>query len=420
MKRSLIFIRLIRESYMFALTAIVVNKVRTLLSLLGITIGIFSIISVFTVFDSVERTIRDSINTLGSNVLYIQKWPWAFGGSDYPWWKYMKRPEPSMTDLAEIQRRSQATEASGYMVALSRTVKFENAAVENATIVAVSHDYSDVTPIEFTAGRYFTTEESSGGRPVAIIGSDIVKNLFTIPNPVGQRIKVFGQKVEVIGLLKKEGNVNFGDSNDDQVILPVNFARNFIDLKRDNLGAAIMVRAKPQVSNDELRDELTGIMRSVRKLKPGVEDDFAINETSVISQGFDSLFSVISLVGWIIGGFSLLVGGFGIANIMFVSVKERTAQIGIQKAMGAKNYFILLQFLFEAVFLSLFGGIVGLLIIFVITLAISAAFDMNLILTAGNIILGVSVSAFIGLVSGFLPAWSASRLDPVEAMRSTF
>ncbi|MGV8111761.1 Macrolide export ATP-binding/permease protein MacB [bioreactor metagenome] len=420
MKRSLIFIRLIRESYMFALTAIVVNKVRTLLSLLGITIGIFSIISVFTVFDSVERTIRDSINTLGSNVLYVQKWPWAFGGSDYPWWKYMKRPEPSMTDLAEIQRRSQATEASGYMVALNRTVKFGNAAVENATVVAVSHDYSDVTPIEFTAGRYFTTEESSGGRPVAIIGSDIVKNLFTMPNPLGQRIKVFGQKVEVIGLLKKEGNVSFGNSNDDQVILPVNFARNFIDLKRDNLGAAIMVRAKPQVSNDELRDELTGIMRSVRKLKPGVEDDFAINETSVISQGFDSLFSVISLVGWIIGGFSLLVGGFGIANIMFVSVKERTAQIGIQKAMGAKSYFILLQFLFEAVFLSLFGGIVGLLIIFVITLAISAAFDMNLILTAGNIMLGISVSAFIGLVSGFMPAWSASRLDPVEAMRSTF
>jgi len=420
MRKSLIFVRLLRESYLFAINAIIVNKVRTFLSLLGITIGIFAIISVFTVFDSIERTLRDSINTLGSNVLFVQKWPWAFGGSDYPWWKYMKRPEPTMAELNEIQRRSQASEASSYMVGLNRSVKFNAASVDNASVVAVSHDYSDVTPIDLTEGRYFTVEESAGGRPVAIIGSDIVKNLFAGANPMGQRIKVFGQKVEVIGLLKKEGNTNFGNSNDNQVLLPVNFARNFIDLKRDNLGAAIMVRAKPQVSNEELRDELTGVMRSVRKLKPSAEDDFAINETSVISQGFDSLFKIVSIVGWIIGGFSLLVGGFGIANIMFVSVKERTAQIGIQKAMGAKNYFILLQFLFEAVFLSIFGGLLGLAIIFVLTLAVSAAFDMNPIITAGIIMLGVVVSGIIGLVSGFLPACAASRLVPLEAMRSTF
>jgi putative ABC transport system permease protein len=419
MKQSIIFIRLLRESYLFALSAIVVNKVRTVLSLLGITIGIFSIISVFTVFDSIERTLRDSINSLGSNVLFVQKWPWAFGG-DYPWWKYMKRPEPNMADLQEIQRKSQAAEASTYLVQMNRTVKYAASSVDNASVVAVSHDYNVVNSIEFADGRYFTPEESAGGRPVAIIGDEISKTLFQNAEPIGKRIKVFGQKIEVIGLLKKEGEKSFGNSNDNQVLIPVNFGRNFIDLKGDNIGAAIMVRAKPMVSNEELTDELTGIMRSVRKLKPGVEDDFSINETSVISKGFDQLFGVVAAVGWIIGGFSLLVGGFGIANIMFVSVKERTAQIGIQKSMGAKNYFILQQFLFEAVFLSIFGGIVGLLIIYIITLLISVTMDMNLVLTFKNIALGIGVSGIIGLVSGFLPAWSASRLDPVEAMRSTF
>jgi putative ABC transport system permease protein len=419
MKQSIIFIRLLRESYLFALSAIVVNKVRTVLSLLGITIGIFSIISVFTVFDSIERTLRDSINSLGSNVLFVQKWPWAFGG-DYPWWKYMKRPEPNMADLQEIQRKSQAAEASTYLVQMNRTVKYAASSVDNASVVAVSHDYNVVNSIEFADGRYFTPEESAGGRPVAIIGDEISKTLFQNAEPIGKRIKVFGQKIEVIGLLKKEGEKSFGNSNDNQVLIPVNFGRNFIDLKGANIGAAIMVRAKPMVSNEELTDELTGIMRSVRKLKPGVEDDFSINETSVISKGFDQLFGVVAAVGWIIGGFSLLVGGFGIANIMFVSVKERTAQIGIQKSMGAKNYFILQQFLFEAVFLSIFGGIVGLLIIYIITLLISVTMDMNLVLTFKNIALGIGVSGIIGLVSGFLPAWTASRLDPVEAMRSTF
>ncbi len=418
MERIILKLKLVRESYLFALKAITVNKVRTFLSLLGITIGIFSIISVFTVFDSLEKQIKDSIASLGSNVLFVQKWPWAFGG-DYEWWEFMKRPEPTINDLLEIQRRSEASEAIAYMVGTFGKLKHGSISV-NANIVGVSHDYPEVMTLDLAEGRYFTADESAGGRPLAIIGYEIATSLFGNTDPIGKKLKVFGRQAEVIGLLKKQGAVSFDNSTDNQIILPINFARGFIDLKGENIGASIAVKAKPLVTTDELRDELIGIMRSVRKLRPGTDDNFAINQTSLLTQGFNQLFGVINMVGWIIGGFSLLVGGFGIANIMFVSVKERTAQIGIQKSMGAKDSFILQQFLFEAIMLSVLGGLIGLIIIFIITQVISHMFDMPLILTTGNIILGISVSALIGLVSGFVPANNAARLDPVEAMRSTF
>jgi len=416
----MLFLRLFRESYHLALQAISANKFRTFLSLMGITIGIFSVISVLTVFDSIEITIRKNIESLGSNVLFIQKWPWSMGGDEYPWWKYMNRPEARVQEMDEILRRSSLTDAAGYYVATNKNVKYEGNTFENATIVAVSHDYDKVQAFNIDEGRYFTPLESQLGRPVAIVGNKITAEIIKDADPIGKRILIFGQKVEIIGTFKKEGNDTFGQSNDEWVMLPVNFGRNFLDLNSDNIESAILVRSKPGIPNDALHDELTGIMRSVRKLKPSAEDNFAINEMSIITQGFDKIFRVIALVGWIVGGFSLLVGGFGIANIMFVSVKERTAQIGIQKSLGAKNYFILLQFLFEAVFLALMGGILGLLIIYLGTVVVSNAANMTLVLTSGNIILGLSVSAFIGLVSGLFPAWAASRLDPVEAMRSTF
>ncbi|HLN53185.1 MAG TPA: ABC transporter permease [Lentimicrobium sp.] len=418
MERVKRYLKLLRESYIFALKAIVVNKVRTILSLSGITIGIFSIISVFTVFDSIKSMITESVSSLGSNVLYVQKWPWAFS-SDYPWWEYMKRPETRLSELVEIQKRSQASQSAAYMVSTMRKVKHKNLAM-TGTIVAVSHDYPEVATVELASGRYFSFDESAGGRPVAIIGNEIAASLYGATDPIGQKIKVFSRNLEIIGVLKKEGMTVFSNSSDYYVMMPVQFARQFIDLKSDNIGAALMVKAKPMVTNEELADELKGIMRSVRKLKPGTKDNFAINKSDIVTQTFEGLFSVINIVGWIIGGFSLLVGGFGIANIMFVSVKERTPQIGIQKSMGAKNSFILQQFLFESVFLSLFGGIVGLLLIFLITMVLTYGFDMRLVLTFGNIMLGITVSAVIGLVSGFIPALSASRLDPVEAMRSSF
>jgi len=413
----MIIFKLITESLLFALNAIAVNKTRSVLSLLGITIGIFSIISVFTIFDSLENAIKSEINSLGNNVIFIQKWPWAMGG-DYPWWKYYQRPEPKLKEMDEIMKRSNTIDAAAFMVSVSRDVYAGSDRVENVPVVAVSQDYTKVMPFDLQEGRYFTPSESHSGRNIAIIGADIAENLFKGREAVGRKVKVFGRKLDVIGVTKKQGEDVFGNSKDNWVIIPAKYGQKVLDYRR--IGTTIIVMAKPNISNAQMIDELTGIMRSVRKLPPSADDSFALNETDIINKGFDQLFAVIATVGWIIGGFSLLVGGFGVANIMFVSVKERTNQIGIQKSLGAKNFFILFQFLFEAVFLSIIGGAVGLVIVFILTFVVSSMFNFDLILTFGNIALGVIVSALIGFVSGFIPSWTASRLNPVDAMRANF
>ncbi len=414
----MIFLGLFRESILFAINALVVNKLRTFLSLLGITIGIFAIITVFTIVDSLEQNLRKSVQSLGDDVVFVQKWPWTFG-PDYPWWKYMNRPVPDYTELDDILRKCDGAESAAFVINANITVKYKSSSIENVSIICASHQYDRVKNFEIEEGRYFTEIESSAGRPVAIIGDVIAKALFPYHSPIGQMIKVNGSKVMVIGVFKKEGESILGGSSDTQVLVPIQYARSLIDIRSDNLDPEIMVRAKKGISNDDLIDELTGLMRSIRKLHPKADDNFALNQTSLISNQFDSLFNMVGIAGWIIGGFSILVGGFGIANIMFVSVKERTNIIGIQKSLGAKNYFILLQFIFESVFLSLLGGIFGLLIVYVITLTAGDTFGMEISLSRSNIILGFTISILIGLVSGFVPAYGASQLDPVEAIRAS-
>ncbi len=416
----MIILKLLKESFLFAYTSVLVNKLRTLLSLLGITIGIFAIISVFTIVDSLERNIRESISELGDDVVYVQKWPWAFG-ADYPWWVYMRRPVPDLRDYDEIRRRSQTAGSIAFSVSTRAQVRYGSTYLDNSVIWANSHDFQDIRYFELLQGRYFTPYESSAGRPLAVIGYDIAQNLFSNENPLNREIRISGRKVTVIGVAQREGTSMLGGgSMDEMVLLPLNFARNIFNIRSDRLNPMIMVKAIPGVPNQELIDELSFILRSARRLHPTVDDNFALNQASAISQGLDQIFVMINLVGWIIGGFSILVGGFGIANIMFVSVKERTNIIGIQKSLGAKNYFILLQFLYESVLLALAGGILGLLLIFAGTILVSSASDFTITLTFANIILGLFVSAVIGIIAGYAPAYNASRLNPVEAINQTF
>ncbi len=412
--------RLIYESFSFAFGSLRANKLRTFLSLLGITIGIFAIISVFTVIDSLESYIRSSLNSLGNNMVYIQKWPWTppEGETEYPWWRYLNRPVPEYEETEEILRRSKTTENAVYFFGFNQTVQFENSKAENTEILATTHDLISTWNLNITKGRYFTESESNSGASIAILGDEISHRLFETIDPVGKTIKIRGHKFLIVGVYEKQGQDMFGTSMDKRVHIPMRYAMSMIDVRNRDRGQTINVKAKPDADRDQFVAELEGIMRSIHRLKPMEENDFAINEVSAISTQFDAFFKVFNLAGWIIGGFSILVGGFGIANIMFVSVKERTKIIGIQKSLGAKKYFILLQFIFEAVVLSLVGGLLGLLLIFSGTIILSSASSLTVHLSAGNVILGLMISGIIGVMAGFLPAFTASRLDPVEAMNA--
>ena len=414
----MIFLKLFRESFLFAFDALRQNKLRTMLSLLGVTIGIFTIITVRSAVDTLRNNLQQSVDKLGNNSIYIQKWPWIFS-DDFPWWKYMQRPDPSLREYDQLRKRSTLAYGISYEIAFSsRTIKYQSNTIEGATINAVMQDHDKVWNFDLSQGRYFTEIESSNGEPVAVIGFDIAQHLFPNGDAVGKQLKVMGRYVTIIGVFTKEGDDMLGDSDDKNVLLPINFVKDIIDVQNDNYQPQIVVRGKPGVTVDELESELHMLMRSIRRQSPNQEDSFSLNKTTMISNQLDSLFGFLDVAGIIIGGFSVLVGGFGIANIMFVSVKERTNIIGIQKSLGAKNYFILLQFLIESVVLCLMGGIIGLSFVFLGTLAIHAAFDVKVILDLNNIIRGISISVVIGMVSGIVPAYFASRLNPVEAIRS--
>jgi putative ABC transport system permease protein len=390
-----------------------------MLTLLGITIGIFAIISVFTVVDALESGIRENVASLGDNVVYVQKWPWSFGG-EYKWWEFIKRPVPKYTDYEEILRKAQTVDIAAFSISSARTIKYGKNSYDNGGIWANTYEFNQIRSFEIERGRYFSPYESQSGKNICLIGCKVAKDLFGNEDPLDKFIKIDGRKIKVIGLIKKEGTGMFGGSLDELVLLNINYARNIIDIRSDYVNPFIMVRAKPGMQLEQMKDELTKILRNRHGLKPKQNDDFSLNQASMIISGIEQIFLVLNIAGWIIGGFSIVVGGFGIANIMFVTVRERTNQIGIQKALGAKKFFIMIEFLFEAVILALAGGIIGLILVFGGSSLVSYALEFKISLTIGNIFMGLFTSIIIGIVAGMVPAWTASRLNPVEAINTTF
>ena len=414
----MILLRILKESVFFALHSLLTNKLRTLLSLLGVTIGIFAIIAVLAAVDSLETNVRGELSDLGDDVVYVQKWPWG-GGGDSPWWKFMNRPNPTYKDYQKLTKSFNKAEAIAMAVyPKGQTIKYANNSVSDVQVVSVSNSFQDFGAMNLSDGRFFSSTESNNGNGVAVLGAEIAEGLFEQIDPIGKYIKVFGRKLRVIGVFVKEGSSLIGGSKDQEVYVPLGFLRKLYNLNEGRLGSYIMVRPQKEMGMAQLKDELTGRMRSIRRLRPREDDNFALNELSVLSGNLDQFFGVLNIAGILIGGFSILVGGFGIANIMFVSVRERTNIIGIQKALGAKNYFILSQFLVESVVLSLLGGIVGLALVFGLTFLASDLAGMDIFLGARNIFVGLGISVTIGLLAGVIPAWMGAKMDPVEAIRT--
>lgn len=416
-------LRQIFESFRFAGRALKSNLLRTILSLLGVTIGIFAIITVLTLVDSLEKNIKDSLNFIGTSVIYVEKWPWlADNDGQYKWWEFLRRPTPSYAEYKLMKENLK--HCSNIAIAADRSnmiIKRDNSSVGQVRVVGGSEGYDKIFEVNVERGRYLTMDEIGSGRNVAVIGYEVANALFPNEDPLGKPIKVKNRRYNVVGVVKKEGASFLGNtSNDYSVIMPYGAFRKLYQTgtgRWNELESFIGVKGyDSDIGLIELENEVKGLLRGKRGVRPKEKDNFALNRPEAFMNMISGVFDVVGLAGWVIGGFSMLVGGFGIANIMFVSVKERTSIIGLQKSLGAKNYFILFQFLFEAIFLSLIGGLVGLFLVYLITFIPLGSLVVTL--SMKNIVLGLTVSSVIGLVSGIIPAAMAARMDPVAAIRA--
>lgn len=393
-----------------------VNKLRTFLSLIGISFGIFCIIGVLATVNSLKLNIQKELSSLGSNSIHIDKWDYK-GGPDYPWWKYEKRPSPKYREALAIKERSHLASDVAFQVESNQTVSFGDIALTSAGITGITPETQNINPVEIQFGRYFSANEFSYGSPVAVIGYTNAEDLFGNPDrAVGKTVRLKNTQVTIIGVVKKTGTSITGFNSDQTFFVPYQFAKKIFS--DENSSPKIIVKGKDNISSAALANELEGIMRSIRMLGPREEDNFTLNQISVLADQVSSIFDSINLGGWAIGILSLIVGAFGISNIMFVTVKERTSIIGLKKAIGAKRRSILSEFLLEAAIISILGGLIGLLLVYLLTLILSSLIGFPVFISASILLLAITICVVIGVASGIIPAYSAAKLDPVVAIRS--
>lgn len=413
-----IYFRILKESFIFALNALRNNKLRTFLSLLGVTIGVFSIIAILAAVDSLKKEVTGNLSSLDSRTMVVARF--SFGQTDIPQWKRDQFPNVTYKEYQKLKNSLPYGSVVTYVMNVKpESITYQAKQVSDVSISAVTSDYYYIESLQLESGRFFNDAESNSGTPVLVLGHEIAENLFGNIDPIGKKVRLYGRRFSVIGVIEKEGSSLFGPSKDAIVILPVNLTRRIYGDNNKALFSQIVIKPGGTLQDDEYIAKVEQILRISRGLKPTQTNNFFVNQLKGVAEQIDEITSKLNLFGLVISGFSLLVGGFGIANIMFVSVKERTNLIGIQKSLGAKNKFILLQFLFEAVVLSLIGGLIGILFVWIIAAGLSTMFDsFEFVLSFSNILIGLVISTAIGLISGIIPAVSASRLNPVEAIRT--
>lgn len=412
--------KIVWEAIVQAYQSMTGNRLRTILSLLGITIGIFCIIAVKSAVDSLQDNIVEGISELGSDMIYIDRQPWN-EDPNQNYWKYLKRPDPSYEDYEMLRDRLESASLASYAVVTGgRTIKYRSNSVTNAFILGGTQEYQEMQGLQIADGRYFSSQEMSTGHSAVILGANVAASLFEEINPLGKDVRLFGQKYQVIGVLEEEGDNMFNFINYDDVIwISYNNIKRFVSTKQGSqVGKLLNVKVADGYELADLKDEATGLLRQVRRLRPREGDNFAINELSMLTDLMDKIFGVMNIAGGLIGAFSLIVGMFSVANIMFVSVKERTSIIGVKKALGAKRFMILLEFLIEAMVLCLIGGLIGLVVVYVVLKGITVGLDFPMSLSPFNVALGIVTSIIVGIIAGLLPALRASKMDPVEAIRS--
>jgi putative ABC transport system permease protein len=395
------------------------NKLRTFLSLFGITIGIFCIIGVLATVNSLERNIQNEVKSLGTNTIYVDKWDYTSGGgSEYPWWKFVNRPMPRYSEIQHIKDRTVAAKYAAFRIKAVSNVEYRNNTLSNVNIYGISEDFNKIQPIELKNGRYLSDAEFDRGSNAVVVGYDVAEKLFGSADiAIGKELGSRGKKIRIIGVIKKQGKQMIGGWDFDQsMVIAYKFARGMMnELRADPL---IMVQGQDNITSKALKDDLAGTMRAIHKLTPTKEDDFTLNDINDFSDTISSLFSGVNLGGWAIAALSLIVGMFGVANIMFVSVRERTSQIGLKKAIGAKRRVILAEFLLESAFLCIIGGLVGLALVFGLTQILSKSLNFPVFISTGYMALAIVICIVVGILAGFIPALQAAKMDPVEAIRS--
>lgn len=414
------FLEITYNSFILALYELGKNKLRTFLSLFGVTIGIFCIIGVLATVGSLEKNIQNEIKSMGNNTLYLDKWDYTQGGggNNFPWWKFIKRPLPKYSEMKEIKERSPSAQNIAFKIESNDKLEYDDITLSGIQFYGVSEEFNVIQPFEINQGRFLSASDFESGNNMVILGNEIAEKLFDNPErAIGKIVSFKGKKGLVIGVIKKQGATMLGGWQfDKSMIVSYRFARTFMDERKAN--PLIMIQGNEKTSSVALKDELTGTMRAIHKLKPTQDDDFSLNDINDFSEVMSQVFSSVNMGGWAIAILSLIVGMFGVANIMFVTVRERTSQIGLKKAIGAKRQMIMIEFLLESAFLCIIGGMIGLFLVFILTQILTHLLNFPIYISLSNLILSFVVCLSVGILAGIIPAAQAAKMDPVVAIRS--